>query len=225
MIDLQNISFSYGKRQVLQGITYRFEPGKFYGIFGANGCGKSTLLKLITGEYKSFSGRVFPVFKNTGERAKQLAFMEQQLPETIPLTAKEVVELGRYPWRKSGVVYSVDKIMEELDLLELQDTPYTFLSGGEKQRVMLARVFAQQTEILLLDEPFSSFDIGNQHIFYRILKKFARQGKCIIMVTHDIFVSGKYLDKAIFLRNGSVYCHGAPGEIFSEKLFHEIYGI
>ena len=223
MIELNNICFSYDSKQVLDHFTYRFEPGRFYGIFGANGSGKSTLLKIITGELEAEFGNVVPKHHTLLERAQNLSFMEQQVPESIPLSVREVAALGRYPWRKNGKNFSCDSVLESLELLPLQDRLYSKLSGGEKQRVMLARALVQETPVLLLDEPFSSMDMGNQHRFYRILKQLSSQGKCIIMVTHDVFVSKTYLDEALFLKNGALFCHGAPEEIFSDDLFSTIY--
>lgn len=223
MIKLNEISFSYGRNQILNRFSCEFHPGRFYGIFGANGSGKSTLLKLITGELHPDNGTVLPVYNDVMERAKNIAFMEQQSPDMIPLTVRETVELGRYPWVRTNKDFSLDPVLEQLNLLELSERPYTKLSGGEKQRVMLARILAQETPILLLDEPFSSLDFGNQHHFYRILKSLALQGKCVVMITHDIFVSAEYLDEALFLKNGSLFRHGTPEEIFSKELFAEVY--
>ena len=225
MIKLQNVDYSYGTELVLNSFSYEFSAGGFYGIFGSNGCGKSTLLKLITGELKPDSGNVSPVYKTVHERAKNIAFMEQQCPEQIPLSVREVIELGRYPWRKTGGNFSLEPILEQLNLTALQDRFYNKLSGGEKQRVMLARVLAQDTPILLLDEPFSSLDVGRQHHFYSLLKSLAESGKCVIMVSHDVFVSRKYLDTALFLKDGKLYCDGKPGIIFNDDLFNEIYSI
>ena len=223
MIKLDGISFSYGNMQVLDQFSYEFSAGRFYGIFGANGSGKSTLLKLITGELVPDSGTVSPVYKNVMDRARNIAFMEQAYPEIIPLTVKETIELGRYPWYRCREDFSLESILEQLNLKALADRPYNKLSGGEKQRVMLARVLAQNTPVLLLDEPFSSLDFGNQHHFYRILKTLAQQGKCVIMITHDVFISADYLDEALFLKEGTLFRHGIPGKIFSKELFSEVY--
>lgn len=225
MIELNRIQFSYGAASVLNEFSYQFSAGKFYGVFGANGSGKSTLLKLITGELKPGNGMVSPCYKTTEERARMIGFMEQQCPELIPLTVRDVVELGRYPWRKSGRSFPLEPVMERLNLISLQNRIYSTLSGGEKQRVMLARVLVQDTPVLLLDEPFSSLDIGNQHHFYGVLKEQARAGKCVIMVTHDVFVSGAYLDEALFLKDGFLERYGEPEKIFSESLFREIYRV
>ena len=223
MIELNDVCFSYESKLVLDHFCFRFHPGKFYGIFGANGSGKSTLLKLITGELKCDSGTIFPEYRSTLERAQNLCLMEQLVPESIPLPAGKVAELGRYPWQNTGKEFPVQPVLELLDLMPLRNRLYSKLSGGEKQRVMLARALVQDTPVLLLDEPFSSMDPGNQNYFYRILKGLSSQGKCVIMVTHDVFVSKEYLDEALFLKNGSLFRSGAPAQIFTNELFSEIY--
>lgn len=223
MIELKNLSFSYGETPIFNGLNCTFRSGRFYGIFGANGSGKSTLLKMITGELKPDSGVVQPCYKNVLERAQMIGFMEQHQVEMLPLTVQEVVALGSYPWRRAKRESSIEPVLDQLHLQSLRNRAYNTLSGGEKQRVMLARILAQNTPVLLLDEPFSSLDFGNQHHFYRILKELAEQGKCVIMVSHDVFVSADYLDEALFLKDGRIYCQGAPGKIFSKELFSEIY--
>lgn len=223
MIKLENLSFSYGDTPVLKRFNYEFQPGRFYGVFGANGSGKSTLLKLITGELTPSAGLVEPCYKKEEDRARNIGFMEQQCPEIIPMSVRDVVELGRYPWRRICSDFSIDPVLDQMNLRSLENRIYSTLSGGEKQRVMLARILAQNTPVLLLDEPFSSLDVGNQHQFYRILKTLAENGKCVIMVTHDVFVSAGYLDEAVFLKDGSLYCSGCPDQIFSETLFRAIY--
>lgn len=223
MIKLENLSFSYRENSVLQNFSFSFEPGQFYGIFGKNGSGKSTLMKLITGELAPSDGAVSPRFRSPMDRARTIAFMEQQYPERIPLTVQETVELGNYPWRNKSDSFSVEPILKQLDLLELRNRCYSTLSGGEKQRVMLARILAQQTPVLLLDEPFSSFDYGNQHHFYGILKETARQGKCVVMITHDVFVSREYLDTALLLKDGVLFHSGTPADCLTEKNLEEIY--
>lgn len=204
MIELKNVSFSYSPgNPVLKGISACFESGVFYGIFGPNGCGKSTLLKLITGELVPDSGSISPRWNDPLERACRLAMVEQEIPRRIPLTVREVVALGCYPWVKRGNMSSdVEVILNELQLAPLAEKPFSHLSGGERQRTMLARSVAQDTPILLLDEPASSLDIGFQHEFYRLLRRFARKGKCIVMISHDLFIAPHYLDEALLLKGG-----------------------
>ena len=224
MIELENVSFSYSPgNPVLDGISIHFNAGTFYGIFGPNGCGKSTLLKLITGELVPDSGSLSPRWSDPLERACRLAVVEQEIPGRIPLTVREVVALGRYPWmRRRKVSSDIEEILNEHQLVPLAEKPYSHLSGGERQRTMLARAVAQDTPILLLDEPTSSLDIGFQHEFYRLLRRFARRGKCIVMISHDLFIAPHYLDEALLLGGGTIIAGGAPTEVISPENLHTV---
>ncbi len=225
MIELKNVSFSYSPgNPVLKGISTRFNAGAFYGIFGPNGCGKSTLLKLITGELVPDSGSISPRWNDPLERACRLAMVEQEIPGRIPLTVREVVTLGRYPWvRRRKVSSDIEVILNELQLAPLTGKPYSHLSGGERQRTMLARAVAQDTPILLLDEPASSLDIGFQHEFYRLLRGFARKGKCIVMISHDLFIAPHFLDEALLLRDGTIFAEGAPTQVVSPENLRAVF--
>ena len=186
--------------------------------------GKSTLLKLITGELSPDSGTVLPHWSDPLERACRLAMVEQEIPGRIPLTVREVVALGRYPWmRRRKVSSDIEEILNELQLVPLAEKPYSHLSGGERQRTMLARAVAQDTPILLLDEPASSLDIGFQHEFYRLLRRFARKGKCIVMISHDLFIAPHYLDDALLLKEGTLFAGGTPTEVITTENLHRVF--
>lgn len=225
MIELKNVSFSYSPgNPVLDGISIHFNAGTFYGIFGPNGCGKSTLLKLITGELVPDSGSISPRWNDPLARACRLAMVEQEIPGRIPLTVREIVALGRYPWmRRRKVSSDIEAILNELQLVPLAGKPYSHLSGGERQRTMLARAVAQDTPILLLDEPASSLDIGFQHEFYRLLRRFARKGKCIVMISHDLFIAPHYLDEALLLKEGTIFAEGTPAQVVSPENLHAVF--
>lgn len=227
MIELVDVSFSYPARApVLNRISTHFEAGKFYGIFGPNGCGKSTMLKLITGELKPASGKVTPEWTEPLERARNLAVVEQEVPSRIPLTIREIVTLGRYPWERLELnLELIGHALKMLHLSDLAGVPYSKLSGGERQRVMLARAVAQETPILLLDEPASSLDIGFQHNFYRILRDLAKKGKCVIMVSHDLFIAPEYLDEILMLKNGRIVQHGTPQKMTETETLRMVFGI
>ena len=228
MLECKDLEFSYdGKNKVLSGVTLSFEKGKFYGIFGPNGSGKSTLLKLLTGELKSRCGTVFPRWCSALERARHIALVEQQIPAALPLTVAETAALGRYPWEQNGKndEKRVREVLELLGLLSLAERPFNALSGGERQRVMLARALVQDTPILCLDEPGSSLDIGSQHTLCRISKELASRGKCVIMISHDLFSAPDYLDRMILLNKGKVAFNGEPGTLKGEKIIRDIFDI
>lgn len=217
MIELSDVSFAYSsKHPVLTDLSLHFRSGCFHGVFGPNGCGKSTLLKLITGELAPQSGRIAPRWSSPSVRARSLALVEQEIPGRLPFTVNEIVALGRYPWERTGSSgKSVENILDTMDLAPLSGTQYADLSGGERQRVMLARALAQDTPILLLDEPASSLDPGFQHYFYRLLRKQADSGKCVVMVTHDLFIAPRYLEESVLLCDGRIFRQGPPAETLS----------
>ena len=228
MLECKDLVFSYDKKtNVLSGITLKFEPGRFYGIFGPNGSGKSTLLKVLTRELRPVSGTLSPQWKNPLERSRQIALVEQQIPGNLPLTVAETVALGRYPWENScsASAPAVSRVLAMLDLEKLACRSCNSLSGGEKQRVMLARALAQETPVLCLDEPGSSLDIGYQHTLCRILKELAGDGKCVIMISHDLFSAPAYLDEMILLEKGSVVFKGAPEMLKKERVLERIFNI
>lgn len=226
MIELRQVAFSYGSSEVFSNVSLRFEAGSFYGIFGPNGGGKSTLLKLMTGELMPSSGEVLPRPVSSMDRARMIALVEQELPNRLPLTVRETVALGRYPWGRAAVVDAVvGRALEALDLTDLAARPYAALSGGEKQKVMLARALAQDTPVILLDEPASALDPGYRQRFYQLLRTCADNGKCVIMVSHDLFLAPPWLDQAILLYRGRVCCSGAPAQVLSGECCREAFGI
>ncbi len=224
MIKLSGITFSYPGQQVFCDLGVSFQPGKFYGIFGPNGCGKSTLLKIITGELSAQAGEITPVYTDALARAQKLAVLEQEIPTRIPLTVQEVVLLGEYPWRhQASKLATGQQALELLRLQELAQQPYNLLSGGERQRVMLARALAQDTPTLLLDEPASSLDIGFRYEFYQTLRELCQRGKCIIMVSHDLFIAPKFLDCALLLQRGQIVATGSASEVLSSHNLHTVF--
>ncbi len=217
MIELQEVHFSYRRHRVLRGVSAVFAPGRLYGVFGPNGSGKSTLLKMITGELRPSAGRVRPEYASPLERARRLAVVDQSTPATLPLTVQEVVALGRYPWKRdSANADVVAHVLAKLRLEELSATHYSRLSGGEQQRVMLARALAQETATLLLDEPASSLDLRHQRVFYAILRQLADHGRCVIMVSHDLFLAPRFLDAALLMHAGEIIASGAPADVLTQ---------
>lgn len=224
MIKLSGITFSYPQHRVFSDLEISFQAGKFYGIFGPNGCGKSTLLKIITGELSPQHGVITPVYANALLRAQNLAVCEQEIPARIPLTVQEVVRLGEYPWRRQSD--KSDNTLRALELLKLQNLcsqPYNLLSGGERQRVMLARALTQDTAVLLLDEPASSLDVGFRYEFYQILRGLSQRGKCIIMISHDLFIAPAFLDYALLLHQGKILASGTVSEVLTGNILHTVF--
>ena len=201
MIELKNVSFAYSRgNPVLKGVSARFKSGRLYGIFGPNGCGKSTLLKLITGELAPDTGSISPRWSDPLERACRLAMVKQEIPGRIPLTVREVVALGRYPWmRRRKVSSDIEAILNELQLVPLAEKPYSHLSGGERQRTMLARAVAQDTPILLLDEPFNGLDPESAAILKKMLIQSRDAGAMILFSVHNLDLVANFCDEVLFI--------------------------
>ena len=142
-------------------------------------------------------------------------------------TVEEVALLGNYPWVRAGKVShaAAEQIFEELELSSFKKRSFNALSGGERQRVMLARALVQNTPILCLDEPGSSLDVGFQHTLCRILKKLSREGKCVIMVSHDLFSAPTYLDRMIILDKGKLVMEGNPDHVKNSPGLRRIFNL
>ena len=213
MINIENICFHYRNHpDILQNISFSLEEGQFLAILGNNGAGKSTLLKCLNHILKADSGRALLNGKDfmamSGhEVAKYIAFVSQIVPNT-QMTVRDMVMLGRKPYMRWGFTKQdyqiVDRVMKRLNLdQDINGRFLNQLSGGERQKVMLARALAQQPKLLLLDEPTSSLDIHNQYQVLKLVRDICRKD-CItsIMVIHDINLALKFCDRFLLMRHG-----------------------
>ncbi len=234
MIRAEHIRYRYQDcPEVLKDVSFQLEPGQFLAILGNNGVGKSTLLKCLNGILKADSGAFCLDGRNLlamsrREMARNVAFVSQSVPGTR-MTVHDVVMLGRRPYMKWGFTQAdhdmVHRAMNRLGLEPMRGRFLDQLSGGERQKVMIARALAQQPKILLLDEPTSSLDIRNQHQVLRIVGELCRQdGLSAVMVIHDLSLALKFCDKFLLLRQGEVYREGGH-EILDEQAFWDVYGV
>ena len=234
MMEVRNLSFRYkGCPEVLQDVSFEMEPGKFLAILGNNGVGKSTLLKCFNHILKPDSGEVLLDGKNllkmsSREVAKQVAFVSQSVPNT-QLTVHDVVMLGRRPYMKWGFTGQdhniVHDAMHRLDVEDMRGRFLGQLSGGEKQKVMLARALAQQPKVLLLDEPTSALDIQNQYGVLKMVRDICHKDSIIAaMVIHDLNLALRFCDRFLLLKDGRVYRHG-DRSILDSTALKEVYGV
>ncbi len=219
MISVENICYHYrGYPQALKDICFQMNEGEFLAILGNNGVGKSTLLKCFNHILCADSGKVVVDGENllsmpTPEVAKKVAFVSQNVPNT-KMTVHDVVMLGRKPYMNWGFTETdhaiVHEVMERLNLVgDIQGRFLNQLSGGERQKVMLARALAQQPKVLLLDEPTSSLDIRNQYQVLQIVRNICRDdGISAIMVIHDLNLALRFCDRFLLMRKGQVYKYG-----------------
>ena len=234
MMQIKNLSYHYkGSPEVLKDVSFNIEPGKFLAILGNNGVGKSTLLKCFNHILKPDSGEVLLdgvnlLKKSTREVAKQVAFVSQSVPNT-QMTVHDVVMLGRRPYMKWGFTeedhHIVHDAMHRLDVEDMRGRFLNQLSGGEKQKVMLARALAQQPKALLLDEPTSALDIQNQYGVLKMVRDIChKDGIIAAMVIHDLNLALRFCDRFLLLKDGAVYRNGDRSILDSHTL-KAVYGV
>ena len=234
MMQIQNLSFHYkGGPEILKEVSFTMEPGKFLAILGNNGVGKSTLLKCFNHILKPDSGKVILdgenlLAKSTREVAKRVAFVSQSIPST-QMTVHDVVMLGRRPYMKWGFNEEDHQIvhdaMHRLDVEDMRGRFLNQLSGGEKQKVMLARALAQQPKVLLLDEPTSSLDIQNQYQVLKMVQDICHKDNVIAaVVIHDLNLALRFCDSFLLMKDGQVYRYG-DRSILDSTTLKEVYGV
>lgn len=233
-MEVKNLSYHYkGCPEVLKDVSFQTEKGKFLAILGNNGVGKSTLLKCFNHILKPDSGEVILHGENLLKRpcrevAKKVAFVSQSVPNS-QMTVHDVVMLGRRPYMKWGFTEEdhaiVHDAMHRLGVEDMRGRFLNQLSGGEKQKVMLARAVAQQPQVLLLDEPTSALDIQNQYQVLKIVQEICHKDNMIaIVVIHDLNLALRFCDCFLLLKDGKVYRHG-DRSILDSATLKEVYGV
>ena len=234
MMQVKNLCFHYkGCPAVLKDVSFDVMPGQFLAILGNNGVGKSTLLKCFNHILKPDAGQVLLdgvdlLKKSPREVAQQVAFVSQSVPST-QMTVHDVVMLGRRPYMKWGFTEEdhgiVHEAMHRLDVEDMRGRFLNQLSGGEKQKVMLARAMAQQPKVLLLDEPTSALDIQNQYGVLKMVREFCHNDNMIaVVVIHDLNLALRFCDRFLLLKDGVVYRNGDRSILDSHTL-KAVYGV
>lgn len=236
-LNVNDLRFSYSKKEILKGISFKAERGEVVGILGQNGCGKTTLLRCINASLIPGGGNVMLDEEDVKslskkEIAKKMAFVTQTTNITFPFTVYETVMMGRYPRIGSidaesdndiNIVYNA---MKDTGILQFADRSINELSGGERRRVLIARALTQEPEVLLLDEPTLHLDINHQFDLMELINKLAKEKKLLILiVTHDIILASRYCDKMILVENGKIYQMGKTADVASPGNFREIFEI
>ncbi|MDR1695686.1 MAG: ABC transporter ATP-binding protein [Endomicrobium sp.] len=235
IIEIGNISAGYRRIEILKNIGLGISRGSFAGIIGRNGAGKSTLLKVICGLLKPFSGNVVLNGKDISAHSKkdlslEIAFMPQNIDTSMPFGVEDFIMFGRYPHMNAFKIPSkkdyeaVEEVMETAGIKDLRKRNVCELSGGEKQRVLIAQTIAQGTEILVFDEPSSHLDIGSQSDILRLLKLLnEKHNKTIIVTLHDLNAAGEFCDTLFLMDKGKIKNTGSPQEVLNYKDIEEVY--
>jgi iron complex transport system ATP-binding protein len=235
-IRLHEVTYTPNNTLILKDVSLDVTPGQCIGILGPNGAGKSTLLRIIAAVLSASTGTVLLDGLLVGhwparERARRLAFVPQRTSQTLPFRVRELVLMGRAPylhrWQQEGEVdwQVVDQALRLTDAMHLAERDVTTLSGGEMQRVTLARALAQQPRFLLLDEPTASLDLRHQAELFDVVTTLTQQGVTVLAALHDINLAATYCSTVILLSEGSVTAAGRPAEVLTPQTLRSVFAV
>lgn len=233
-LEVADLTFSYQDHRVLEGITLDVEGGELVGVLGPNGCGKTTLIKCINHVHVPkgsvrFGGHDVACLGNT-ERARLFAYVPQALSIGMAMTVFESVLMGRRPHVRWGVgdsdIGMVSAALERLKISHLAFRKVTQISGGERQKVVIARALVQDPMLLLLDEPTSALDLRHQLEVMQIIRSVVDQKRIGgLMAIHDLNLAARYCDRVVVLHQGRIAGQGKPSAILTEELIRNVYGV
>jgi len=236
MISTKNLTVSYGNKTVIEDLSLTLQKGKITALIGPNGCGKSTLLKSLSRINKAANGQVLLNNKSLDDFAdKQLAQLMSLLPQVLitpeGITVQRLVEYGRSPylshWGKLGTEdkEKVQQAMQETGVVEFAKQPVESLSGGQRQRAWIAMILAQDTDIVMLDEPTTYLDLSHQIELMKLMQAMKNKGKTVIVVLHDLNQACRYCDHLVVMKDGNLIVEGEPDDIFTETMLHDVFSL
>ncbi|MDY4349973.1 Fe(3+) dicitrate ABC transporter ATP-binding protein FecE [Pectobacterium brasiliense] len=232
----QNLTAGYGNKRILDGLSLSLPAGKITALLGPNGCGKSTLLKcfakLLTPESGAIqlNGKPLSAF-SARQLSRHLALLPQQHLTPEGITVRDMVAYGRSPWLSLWGRLSPDDrqrvqlAMEKTHIVDFADKRLTDLSGGQRQRAFLAMLLAQDTPVVLLDEPTTYLDINHQVELMKLLRELNQAGKTVVTVLHDLNQASRYCDHLVMLSGGRVMAQGSPHEVMKPALLQQVFSI
>lgn len=235
LICVKNLRCGYPGHDVLKGISFEIQPGEFVGILGPNGSGKTTLLLALSGVVDRQAGDISIRSMSLEslkpkERARCMAAVAQDSQVRFPYSCEEVVRMGRYPHQKRWQMDTfqdekvVRRCLEIMDIQDLADRLISAMSGGERQRVVMAKALAQEAPILLLDEATSAMDIHRKLQVFRVLEHLNREEMLTVLtVLHDVNLAALYCRRMIFLKEGEVVADGPTEEVLTSEVLETVY--
>ena len=232
-VDVAGVSVRLGDKLILDRVDFHAHPGRVVGLIGPNGAGKSTLLSVLAGDLTPTSGQVRlagvdPHAAKSQELARTRAVMLQDVGVSFAFLVADVVAMGRRPWagtvraEHDEAVVAAAMAATEVDHLAHRDV--MTLSGGERARVALARVLAQQTPVVFLDEPTAALDIGHQEQALGLMRAMARTGATVVVVLHDLNAAASYCDDIVCLGHGGIAAQGTVDEVYTSEVLSDVYG-
>jgi iron complex transport system ATP-binding protein len=232
-VQVKNLKFSIDKKEILKDISFNVPKGSFIGVIGPNGCGKSTLLKNIYRLHKPSSGNILLDNKELSnmkdkECAKQIAVLAQESNSQFDFTVEQIVKMGRYPYKSMFEDYSkndlkmVEDMLKKVGLNNYSDRSFSNLSGGEKQRTLIARALVQDTDFLILDEPTNHLDIGYQIQLMDLIKSL---NITTLSAIHDMNMASMYCDYLVVMKDGEVINFGKVNDVITSSMLKDVFGV
>jgi iron complex transport system ATP-binding protein len=233
ILKVEDLNFAYGKKRVLKDINLSAQKGELITLIGPNGSGKSTLLKCINNYLKYEHGNIMIKGRNIKsysrrELAQLIAYVPQAAEKASNLNVFETILMGRKPY-SSWKADAVDKklaaeVVVEMGLEELAFKKINNLSGGQQQKVFIARAAAQKAEIILLDEPTNNLDLKHQLEIFSLIRQEVKNGKTAVVTMHDLSLVSRFSDRIIMLKNGQVFSDGSDSSLSAAKI-NSVYGV
>jgi iron complex transport system ATP-binding protein len=234
LIELDSIGLALDGRAIIKNVSLQVFPGEVLALVGPNGAGKSSILSVMAGDVRATSGTATLGGKHVGkyrpdEAARVRSVLMQSNQVSFPFTVQEIVEMGRAPWARTPELADDDALIQDAlrlaDVEHLVERRFNQLSGGEKARVSLARVLAQRTPVMLLDEPTAALDLRHQESVMRAIRTFANAGCAIVVVLHDLSIAAGYADRIAMIVGGKLDAIGTPDEVIVADRVSRVYGV
>ena len=235
MLSIDSLFFGYRNTNILKNITLELHQGEILSIVGPNGTGKTSLLKCIVGIHKPTCGTIMINGRDLCQMhrrdlAKSVGYVPQNSPSKFPITVFDTVLMGRRPhmtWRPTNEdLKKVAHIIESMNLKDIALRDFDQLSGGQKQKVLLARAIAQDTDYLLLDEPTSSLDLKHQLEVLELLSRLVTTNNAAVMLAmHDLNLASRFSHRMIMLNRGQIVCSGTPQQVMTTENIRSVYGV
>lgn len=235
MVEIRDLSAGYGKREILRGVSLSMRPGTVTTLLGSNGCGKSTLLKTMLGTADIFGGDILLDGESVRQMsatalAQKMAYLPQS-KNTPDITVRTLVLHGRFPYLSYPRRYRwedyafADAALRQMGIEDLAEERLQVLSGGQRQKVYIAMALAQQAGLIMMDEPTTYLDIGQQFRFGRLARELAQQGKTVLLVLHDLPLALQISDALAVLEDGKIGFAGAPAGIMDSDVLQRVFGV
>lgn len=235
ILEIIGLNYFIDELQILKDVSFKIKKGEFVGLIGPNGAGKTTLLKCINGINTS-DGRIkiknMDLAKlNEKKIAREVALMNQNTNITFPFPSIDVVLTGRYPYLGFARGESIEdyniarKYMDYTHTLKFEKRPITKVSGGERQRILFAKILTQETDIILLDEPTSNLDIAYEEQIFAYCRELCSMGKTVIAAVHDLKIASRYCSKLMLMKDGEIIADGTTEEVLTSENLSKAYGV